>query len=76
MKVRKLSILLLALCFSLLGLLFPLPVQHSAKGFYCDTTYTSSGGTSTDISMEFEYDSYTLTDVHLNLLLPDRKSVV
>ncbi len=75
MKVRKLSILLLALCFSLLGLLFPLPVQHSAKGFYCDTTYTSSGGTSTDISMEFEYDSYTLTDVHLNLLLPAYGSV-
>lgn len=70
MKIKNLSILLIAICIFALSLFVPLTLIDTAEGFYCDTIYTDTSGNTTETKLEFNYDSFTYTDVHLNLYMP------
>ena len=61
------SVLMLVMCICCCGYV---PLTSDTK-YYCDTTYLETGSSDQTISsISFDYDYYTLEDVHLDMLCP------
>ncbi len=69
-KLKNLPLLIIALCLISISFL-PLAKLHTmTEGFYCDTSYSNTGGNTVDTTLQFKYDYYTSTGTSLDMFLP------